>query len=57
MAKKRGVRDSGYSLRWQEKQRENGKCWKCGKPANGFKLCKKHRKMDLARKKKVKVST
>lgn len=51
------MRDSAYAVRWQEKQLKDGKCWKCGKDAGGFKLCKRHRRMDLARKKKVKVST
>lgn len=51
------ARDSGYAIRWQEKQLAAGRCPKCGKDAGKFRLCKKHRKMDLARKKKVKVST
>lgn len=53
MAKK-VKRDSTSSLNWQAKQIKAGKCRTCGEPSNGYLLCPKHRKMDLARKKKAK---
>lgn len=51
---KKVKRDSTSALNWQAKQIQAGKCRTCGKPSNGYLLCAKHRKMDLARKKRKK---
>jgi hypothetical protein len=50
MGRRKQTAHQRASLNYQRKQRQNGRCPKCGEPAKGY-YCDRHKAEDAARKK------